>query len=45
MPQLQLPQLQTGLSEDAIKDLAYLVFASNCPHEGKLPCCTWTSSI
>lgn len=33
-PQLQLPQLETGLSEGEVKDLAYLVFACNCPHEG-----------
>lgn len=29
-PLLHLPQLDTGLSEAEIKDLAYLVFASNC---------------
>jgi hypothetical protein len=29
-PLLHLPQLNTGLSEAEIKDLAYLVFASNC---------------
>jgi hypothetical protein len=28
-PQLDLPQLSTGLSEAELKDLAYLVFASN----------------
>eukprot|EP00879_Flechtneria_rotunda_P024770 GHRR01026279.1.p1 GENE.GHRR01026279.1~~GHRR01026279.1.p1 ORF type:complete len:285 (+),score=108.08 GHRR01026279.1:633-1487(+) len=30
VPSLQLPQLDTGLSESEIKDLAYLVFAANC---------------
>eukprot|EP00878_Enallax_costatus_P006953 GHUV01007287.1.p1 GENE.GHUV01007287.1~~GHUV01007287.1.p1 ORF type:complete len:760 (+),score=222.01 GHUV01007287.1:879-3158(+) len=29
-PMLNLPQLNTGLSESEIKDLAYLVFACNC---------------
>ncbi|WIA21715.1 hypothetical protein OEZ85_000881 [Tetradesmus obliquus] len=29
-PLLHLPQLNTGLSEAEVKDLAYLVFASNC---------------
>lgn len=35
-PQLQLPQLDTGLTEAEVKDLAFLVFACNCPHEGVL---------
>lgn len=29
-PTLNLPQLNTGLSESEVKDLAYLVFACNC---------------
>jgi hypothetical protein len=33
-PQLQLPQLEIGLSEAELKDLAYLLLACNCSHEG-----------
>jgi hypothetical protein len=33
-PRLQLPQLHTGLTDAEVKDLAFLVLACNCPHEG-----------
>jgi len=35
IPALNLPQLQTNLSESEIKDLAYLVLAANCNQQAE----------
>lgn len=35
IPALNLPQLQTNLSESDIKDLAYLVLAANCNQQAE----------
>jgi hypothetical protein len=42
LPALDLPALRTGLAEAEANDLAFLVFAANCPEQGV---CVWGGAV